>query len=184
MPDRKYSTSPLGKAYTKAEEDGKYDDERFPVTLPNPGTAITIMASDIPVGFSFSDLEKQGYNFSEPFVVNAAEGQWGYTVSSPIKTVPNRLNTDIAERNAFIKLLKDKGFDPAKFSKAVKFNASKLKPGEKTNWKPGRLPNGGRISADGTYIPGDVVKEDERRAKTPRKTKQRPVPQNVIPGNM
>jgi|GEM_PF-3782889 len=40
---------------------------------------------------------------------------------------------------------------------------SKLKPGDKTNWNPGRLPNGGKIAADGTYIPPDMVREDDKR---------------------
>ena len=29
---------------------------------------------------------------------------------------------------------------------------------------PGRLPNGGKIAADGTYIPPDMVREDDKKA--------------------
>jgi hypothetical protein len=55
------------------------------------------------------------------------------------------------------------GFDGDAFRKLMDAEARKLKPGQKTNWNPGRLPNGGKIAADGTYIPPDMVREDDKK---------------------
>jgi hypothetical protein len=59
--------------------------------------------------------------------------------------------------------LEGMGFDGEAFRKLVDAESRKLKPGQKTNWNPGRLPNGGKIAADGTYIPPDMVREDDKR---------------------
>lgn len=60
--------------------------------------------------------------------------------------------------------LEGMGFDGEAFRKLVDAESRKLKPGQKTNWNPGRLPNGGKIAADGTYIPPDMVREDDKKA--------------------
>jgi len=59
--------------------------------------------------------------------------------------------------------LEGMGFDGEAFRKLVDAESRKLKPGQKTNWNPGRLPNGGKIAADGTYIPPDMVREDDKK---------------------
>ena len=159
MPDRTYMNSKLGKAYTQAEDDING------VTLPAEGTSVLVMAEDIPVNYSFDDLKSRGYTVSEPFVVNAAEGQWGYTIGYPKKYRASKVNTGVVERRAIDKLLKEKGFDPKAFGELIKFEENKLKAGQKTNWNPGRLPNGARIAADGTYIPADVVREDVKKSR-------------------
>ena len=163
MPKDKQSimNSPMAKAYTSAEDDING------VVLPAEGTSILIMASDIPVNYSFEDLKSRGYTVSDPFVVNAAEGQWGYNIGLPKKS-PSTSRTggaDKAEYRAIDKLLKDKGFDPKAFGELIKFETNKLKPGQKTNWKPGRLPNGGRIAENGVYISADAIREDARKAR-------------------
>jgi hypothetical protein len=56
------------------------------------------------------------------------------------------------------------GFDGEAFRKLMDAESRKLKPGQKTNWNPGRLPNGGKIAGDGTYIPPDMVREDDKKA--------------------
>lgn len=60
--------------------------------------------------------------------------------------------------------LEGMGFDGEAFRKLIDAESRKLKPGQKTNWNPGRLPNGGKIAGDGTYIPPDMVREDDKKA--------------------
>lgn len=72
-------------------------------------------------------------------------------------------SADTRERNAIRNDLTNRGFDGEAFKKLVDAESRKLKPGQKTNWNPGRLPNGGKIAADGTYIPPDAVREDDKR---------------------
>jgi len=64
-----------------------------------------------------------------------------------------------------ILIIKDKGFDPKAFGELIKLEESKLEAGKKTNWKPGRLPSGGRIAENGVYIPADAMREDARKAR-------------------
>ena len=163
MPRDKQSimNSPMAKAYTSAEDDING------VVLPAEGTSILIMASDIPVNYSFEDLIRRGYTVSDPFVVNQAEGQWGYNIGFPKKSPATSRSgsADKAEYRAIDKLLKDKGFDPKAFGELMKLEESKLEAGKKTNWKPGRLPSGGRIAENGVYIPADAMREDARKAR-------------------
>jgi len=72
-------------------------------------------------------------------------------------------SADTRERGAIRNDLTARGFDAEAFGKLIEAEAAKLKPGQKTNWNPGRLPNGGKIAADGTYIPPDAVREDDKR---------------------
>jgi len=73
-------------------------------------------------------------------------------------------SADTRERGIIREDLEKRGFDGEAFRKFVDAESRKLKPGQKTNWNPGRLPNGGKIAADGTYIPPDMVREDDKRA--------------------
>ena len=73
-------------------------------------------------------------------------------------------SADTRERGIIRENLEKMGFDGEAFRKLVDAESRKLKPGQKTNWNPGRLPNGGKIAADGTYIPPDMVREDDKRA--------------------
>ena len=72
-------------------------------------------------------------------------------------------SADTRERAIIRDNLEGMGFDGEAFRKLVDAESRKLKPGQKTNWNPGRLPNGGKIAADGTYIPPDMVREDDKR---------------------
>jgi hypothetical protein len=72
-------------------------------------------------------------------------------------------SADTRERGSIRENLTDRGFDGEAFKKFIDSEARKLKPGQKTNWNPGRLPNGGKIAADGTYIPPDMVREDDKK---------------------
>lgn len=74
-------------------------------------------------------------------------------------------SADTQERRAIRDELNALGFDGEAFKKLVDAEARKLKPGQKTNWNPGRLPNGGKIAADGTYIPPEMVREDDKRTR-------------------
>ena len=76
----------------------------------------------------------------------------------------NTGSADTRERGTIRQNLEDQGFDGEAFKKLMDAEARKLKPGQKTNWNPGRLPNGGKIAADGTYIPPDMVREDDKKA--------------------
>ena len=73
-------------------------------------------------------------------------------------------SADTRERGITRDNLEAMGFDGEAFKKLIDAESRKLKPGQKTNWNPGRLPNGGKIAADGTYIPPDAVREDDKRA--------------------
>ena len=73
-------------------------------------------------------------------------------------------SADTRERGITRDNLEGMGFDGEAFKKFIDAESRKLKPGQKTNWNPGRLPNGGKIAADGTYIPPDAVREDDKRA--------------------
>ena len=73
-------------------------------------------------------------------------------------------SADTRERAIQRDNLEGMGFDGVAFRKFIDAESRKLKPGQKTNWNPGRLPNGGKIAADGTYIPPDMVREDDKRA--------------------
>ena len=73
-------------------------------------------------------------------------------------------SADTRERAIIRDDLEGMGFDGEAFRKLVDAESRKLKPGQKTNWNPGRLPNGGKIAADGTYIPPDMVREDDKKA--------------------
>lgn len=72
-------------------------------------------------------------------------------------------SADTRERGIVRDNLEGMGFDGVAFRKLIDAESRKLKPGQKTNWNPGRLPNGGKIAADGTYIPPDMVREDDKR---------------------
>jgi len=72
-------------------------------------------------------------------------------------------SADARERNAIRNTLDDSGIDWNAFGRLMRDQIANLKPGDKTNWNPGRLPNGGKIAADGTYIPPDMVREDDKR---------------------
>ena len=72
-------------------------------------------------------------------------------------------SADTRERGIVRDNLEGMGFDGEAFRKLVDAESRKLKPGQKTNWNPGRLPNGGKIAGDGTYIPPDMVREDDKR---------------------
>jgi hypothetical protein len=85
------------------------------------------------------------------------------TDTKPKKWMTDRGSADTRERGAVRQNLTDMGFDGEAFKKLMDAEARKLKPGQKTNWNPGRLPNGGKIAADGTYIPPDMVREDDKR---------------------
>lgn len=85
------------------------------------------------------------------------------TDTKPKKWMTDRGSADTRERGAVRQNLTDMGFDGEAFKKFMDAEARKLKPGQKTNWNPGRLPNGGKIAADGTYIPPDMVREDDKR---------------------
>ena len=73
-------------------------------------------------------------------------------------------SADTRERAIQRDNLEGMGFDGVAFRKFIDAESRKLKPGQKTNWNPGRLPNGGKIAGDGTYIPPDMVREDDKRA--------------------
>ena len=75
----------------------------------------------------------------------------------------DRGSADTRERGIIREGLEKRGFDGEAFRKLVDAESRKLKPGQKTNWNPGRLPNGGKIAADGTYISPDMVREDDKR---------------------
>lgn len=85
------------------------------------------------------------------------------TDTKPKKWMTDRGSADTRERGAIRQNLTEMGFDGEAFRKLMDAESRKLKPGEKTNWNPGRLPNGGKIAADGTYIPPDMVREDDKR---------------------
>jgi hypothetical protein len=72
-------------------------------------------------------------------------------------------SADTRERGSIRENLTSRGFDGEAFSKFIDGETRKLKPGQKTNWNPGRLPNGGKIAADGTYISPDMVREDDKK---------------------
>jgi hypothetical protein len=57
------------------------------------------------------------------------------------------------------------GFDGEEFMKLMDAESRKLKPGQKTNWNPGSLPNGGKIAPNGTYISPEMVRIDEMRSR-------------------
>jgi hypothetical protein len=87
---------------------------------------------------------------------------------SPANTTSRTWQTDTGsadtrERGIIREDLEKRGFDGEAFRKFIDAESRKLKPGQKTNWNPGRLPNGGKIAADGTYIPPDMVREDDKR---------------------
>jgi len=73
-------------------------------------------------------------------------------------------SADTRERAIIRDNLEGMGFDGEAFRKFIDAESRKLKPGQKTNWNPGRLPNGGKIAGDGTYIPPDMVREDDKKA--------------------
>jgi hypothetical protein len=73
-------------------------------------------------------------------------------------------SADTRERAITRDNLEGMGFDGVAFRKLIDAESRKLKPGQKTNWNPGRLPNGGKIAGDGTYIPPDMVREDDKKA--------------------
>ena len=73
-------------------------------------------------------------------------------------------SADTRERGIVRDNLEGMGFDGVAFRKFIDAESRKLKPGQKTNWNPGRLPNGGKIAGDGTYIPPDMVREDDKKA--------------------
>lgn len=72
-------------------------------------------------------------------------------------------SADTRERNAQRNAIDKLGINWNNFGKLMRSEIAKLKPGDKTNWNPGRLPNGGKIAGDGTYIPPDMVREDDTR---------------------
>lgn len=74
-----------------------------------------------------------------------------------------RGSADARERGAIRQNLSESGVDWNAFGRLMRDQVSRLKPGDKTNWNPGRLPNGGKIAADGTYVPPDMVREDDKR---------------------
>jgi hypothetical protein len=75
-------------------------------------------------------------------------------------------SADVRERGKIREALTEAGFDAESFGELMKAEIQKLKPGQKTNWNPGRLPNGGKIAGDGTYIPPDMVREDDKKASS------------------
>ena len=88
---------------------------------------------------------------------------------SPANTTSRTWQTDTGsadtrERGIIRENLEKMGFDGVAFRKFIDAESRKLKPGQKTNWNPGRLPNGGKIAGDGTYIPPDMVREDDKKA--------------------
>ena len=88
---------------------------------------------------------------------------------SPANTTSRTWQTDTGsadtrERGIISENLEKMGFDGEAFRKFIDAESRKLKPGQKTNWNPGRLPNGGKIAGDGTYIPPDMVREDDKKA--------------------
>ena len=88
---------------------------------------------------------------------------------SPANTTSRTWQTDTGsadtrERGIIRENLEKMGFDGEAFRKFIDAESRKLKPGQKTNWNPGRLPNGGKIAGDGTYIPPDMVREDDKKA--------------------
>lgn len=72
-------------------------------------------------------------------------------------------SADTLERNAIRDRISKLNIDWNSFGQLMRNEIAKLKPGDKTNWNPGRLPNGGKISTDGTYIPPSAVREDDMR---------------------
>ena len=93
-------------------------------------------------------------------------------------------SADRMEREGIASYLEEQGFDKeaAKaLGKLMHEQIKTFKPGQKTNWLPGRLPNGGRIAENGTYIPPDMVRRDDktqsdyyrnRRNETPSGTRR------------
>lgn len=107
----------------------------------------------------------QGFDRLEtPAEIEAYRRSQGLPPSSNAQTNKER-SADKLERDEFAKHLRKLGFTDEvakKFGEWMKQEANKLKPGEKTNWLPGRLPNGGRIAEDGTYISADMVRRDDK----------------------
>lgn len=92
-------------------------------------------------------------------------------------------SADTRERGAIRKDLTDKGFDGEAFKELIDAELKKLKPGQKTLWNPGRLPNGGKIAADGTYVPPDMVREDDRKRDDYYRKRREEVVNNLLAQN-
>lgn len=74
-------------------------------------------------------------------------------------------SADTRERGITRSELEAMGFDGEEFMKLMDAESRKLKPGQKTNWNPGSLPNGGRIAPNGTYISPEMVRIDKMRSR-------------------
>lgn len=65
------------------------------------------------------------------------------------------------------------GFDGEEFMKLMDAESRKLKPGQKTNWNPGSLPNGGKIAPNGIYISPEMVRIDAMRSRDNNSSRRR-----------
>jgi hypothetical protein len=86
-------------------------------------------------------------------------------------------SADTRERGAIREDLTRRGFDGRRFGELMADAERNLDTGEDTNWNPGRLPGGGKISATGDYIPADMVQEDDRRMDQNNRRRQENRPQ-------
>lgn len=104
-----------------------------------------------------------------------ADAQERRAAATNANTPKRAQSADMSERQRMGDHLVSQGFDKMavkKFSDLLKAEANKLKPGQKTNWFPGRLPNGGRIANDGTYISPDVVRREDKTISDQYKTRR------------
>jgi len=176
---RKPVTLPSGEQATVRSISVGFDDGE--VLIPTIGPNGENWDPDTDEGYdaAVSHYKKTGQHlgkFKTPDEATAY-GEWlhnqeavriGETPDPPANTTSRTWQTDTGsadtrERGIIREDLEKRGFDGEAFRKFVDAESRKLKPGQKTNWNPGRLPNGGKIAADGTYIPPDMVREDDKR---------------------
>ena len=176
---RKPVTLPSGEQATIRSMSVGFDDGE--VLIPTIGPNGENWDPDTDKGYdaAVSHYKKTGQHlgkFKTPDEASAY-GEWlhnqeaeriGVGPDSPANTTSRTWQTDTGsadtrERGIIREDLEKRGFDGEAFRKLVDAESRKLKPGQKTNWNPGRLPNGGKIAADGTYIPPDMVREDDKR---------------------
>jgi len=83
---------------------------------------------------------------------------------APKRQITDSGSADTRERGIIRDDLARRGFDGDDFRNLMRDTEGSLEAGQDTNWNPGRLPRGGKISATGDYIPPSMVEEDDRRA--------------------
>lgn len=117
----------------------------------------------------------------------SAYGEWLHDreadrIGSGQQQGPTSGSADQLERNELANYLQDQGFDKETanaLGELMEERIKNFKPGQKTNWLPGRLPNGGRIADDGTYIPPDAARRDDKTRSDYYRNRRNEMPPRV-----